>query len=297
MKFFRVITGIVVAIAAITAIYYFFSGHPVEEGREQATQKKEQLYEKTSPVDNREERPSFPEGESPRSAEKKVAIIIDDIGFDLKSVKELIDIDAPIGFAVLPYSPHCGAAAEMLHGAGREILLHLPMEPLDPEKKPGPGALYRWMGEAQIRRQVEEDLAAVPRAAGVNNHMGSAFMEDEEKLAVVFQELKNRGLYFIDSRTTPNSKAGELARKTGIRFAARKTFIDNDKNIDATMQNLLGNWEKKNSRLVMIGHPYPSTIAALKEAVPLLKARGILIVPPAEMAEKVFTEGKSGKNG
>ncbi len=295
MKLFRAITGIVLAIAAIIAIYYFFSGYLVKEGREQAAKKKEKLREKTSPVDKGKERPSFSEGKSPRAAEIKVAIIIDDIGFNLPSVKELLEIDAPLGFAVLPYSPHCVAAVEMLHGSGREILLHLPMEPRDPDKKPGPGALYRWMGEAEIRRQIEENLAAVGRAAGVNNHMGSAFMEDEEKLAAVFQVLKKRGLYFIDSRTTPNSKAGELARKIGIRFAARKIFIDNGQNRDTTMQNLLGHWEKTN-RLVMIGHPYPSTINALKEAVPLLKARGILVVPPAEMAGKVFTEENNNNN-
>jgi polysaccharide deacetylase 2 family uncharacterized protein YibQ len=296
MKLFRVITGIVLATVVVIALYYFFSGYLVKEGRERVAREKERLQEKTSPVDKGEERPSFPEGKSPRAAEIKVAIIIDDIGFDLTSAKELLEIDAPLGFAVLPHSPHCGAAAKMLHGAGREILLHLPMEPRDPDKKPGPGALYRWMGEADIRRQVEENLAAVPLAAGVNNHMGSAFMEDEEKLAVVFQELKKRGLYFIDSRTTPKSKAGELARKTGIRFAARKIFIDNGQNRDTTMQNLLGHWEKKNSRLVMIGHPYPSTITALKEAVPLLKARGILIVSPTEMVEKVFSEGNNNNH-
>lgn len=291
MKLFRVIAGIVLAIVAIITLYYFFSGHLVKQGRE-----KERPQEKASPVDKGEERSPFPEGKSPHAAEVKVAIIIDDIGFNLTSVKELLEIDASLGFAVLPFSPHCWAAAEMLHGAGREILLHLPMEALDPDKKPGPGALYRWMGEAEIRRQVDEDLAAVPRAVGVNNHMGSAFMEDEEKLAVVFEDVKKRGMYFIDSRTTPNSKAGELARKTGIRFAARKIFIDNGQDRDTTMQNLLGHWEKKNSRLVMIGHPYPSTITALKEAVPLLKARGILIVPPTEMVKKVFLEGNTNNH-
>ena len=216
----------------------------------------------------------------------RIAIIIDDIGFDLPSVREILTIDAPIAFAVLPHAPYSITAAEILHGAGREILLHLPMEPHDPGKNPGPGALFCWMGEAEIRQQVEEDLAAVPHVIGVNNHMGSAFMEDEGKLAVVFGELKKRGLFFIDSRTTPHSKAGDLALKMGIPSAARKVFIDNDQDHEITVKSLLGHLEKNSgNRMVMIGHPYPSTVLALKYAVPILKARGVAIVPPSEMVE------------
>ncbi|PIP09067.1 MAG: hypothetical protein COX51_00735, partial [Syntrophobacteraceae bacterium CG23_combo_of_CG06-09_8_20_14_all_50_8] len=211
------------------------------------------------------------EGEGPPATETNIAIIIDDIGFDLPSVREILTIDAPIAFAVLPHAPYSITAAEILHGAGREILLHLPMEPHDPGKNPGPGALFCWMGEAEIRQQVEEDLAAVPHIIGVNNHMGSAFMEDEGKLAVVFGELKKRGLFFIDSRTTPHSEAGELALKMGIPFAARKVFIDNDKDHETTVKSLLGRLEKNSgNRMIMIGHPYPSTVLALKEAVSIL---------------------------
>lgn len=288
MKLVRGIAWVVLAILALITIYYIFSGPFVDDKREQAAQKKEKggLPKETSRIERREQGMTPIEGEGPPATETKIAIIIDDIGFDLPSVRELLTIDAPIAFAVLPHAPHSVATAEMLHGAGREILLHLPMEPHDPGKNPGPGALFRWMGEAEIRQQVEEDIAAVPHVIGVNNHMGSAFMEDEGKLAVVFGELKKRGLFFIDSRTTPHSEAGDLALKMGIPFAARKVFIDNDQDHEITVKSLLGRLEKKNgNRMIMIGHPYPSTVLALKEAVPILKARGVEIVPPSEMVE------------
>ena len=103
-------------------------------------------------------------------------------------------IEAPIAFAILPYTPHAREAARLLHAAGKEILLHLPMEPRSyPAENPGAGALFVDMDEGEIRRQIEADLAAVPYVSGVNNHMGSRFMEDEAGLAVVMEELRKKG--------------------------------------------------------------------------------------------------------
>jgi hypothetical protein len=141
---------------------------------------------------------------------RPIAVIIDDIGFDLRIVEELAGIPAPIAFAVLPHSPHAAEAARFLHAAGKEILLHLPMEPRSyPEESPGAGALMVDMDEKQIRRQLQENLAAVPYVSGVNNHMGSRFMEDEARLTMVMDELKKRGLYFVDSRTSADSRGRE----------------------------------------------------------------------------------------
>ncbi|MCG6536414.1 MAG: divergent polysaccharide deacetylase family protein, partial [Syntrophales bacterium LBB04] len=153
-----------------------------------------------------------------------------------------------------------------------------------PAIDPGKGALFRSMYGQEIRQQLERDLGAVPYVIGVNNHMGSAFTEDEAKLYVVLQALQEKGLFFIDSRTTPNSRAYGLAKKTGIPFASRKLFLDNDKDEGAILKNLLGHLEKNNrDDMVIIGHPYPSTVKALQEAVPIIISRGIHIVPPSEM--------------
>jgi polysaccharide deacetylase 2 family uncharacterized protein YibQ len=153
---------------------------------------------------------------------RPIAIIIDDIGFDLRIVEELARIPAPIAFAVLPHTPHAAEAASFLHAAGKEILLHLPMEPRSyPEESPGSGALMVDMDERQIRKQVQENLAAVPYVSGVNNHMGSRFMGDEARLTMVMEELKKRGLYFVDSRTTPDSRGREAGGPAGGRGGPR----------------------------------------------------------------------------
>ena len=213
---------------------------------------------------------------------RPIAVIIDDIGFDLRIVEELAGIPAPIAFAVLPHAPHAAEAARLLHAAGKEILLHLPMEPRSyPAESPGAGALMVDMDERQIRRQVRENLTAVPYVSGVNNHMGSRFMEDEARLTVVMEELKKRGLYFVDSRTSTDSRGREAANRAGVRFAARGFFIDHVPGYAAALENLTGPSRRggENGKpVLMIGHPHPETLRALRDALPRWQAEGVRLV-------------------
>jgi polysaccharide deacetylase 2 family uncharacterized protein YibQ len=219
---------------------------------------------------------------------KKVAILIDDIGYDFPLLHELIMIDEPLTFAILPYYPHSVDAARLLHAKGREIILHLPMEPHSyPDEQPGVGALFLTMSNDQIRKQIEEDIAMIPFVSGVNNHMGSRFMEDEAKLLILFNYLKKRNLFFIDSRTTPSSRAKEIAKKSGVAFISRKIFIDAEHNYRTTLQNLMQlsviAYEQSSEPILAIGHPYPDTIRALRKAIPALKAEGVVIVPVSDL--------------
>jgi uncharacterized protein len=221
----------------------------------------------------------LPEAESGR----QIAVIIDDIGYDLRSVEELMRIEAPIAFAVLPHTPHAREAARLLHAAGKEILLHLPMEPRSyPAEDPGAGALFVNMGEEETRRRIEADLAAVPYVSGVNNHMGSRFMEDEAGLAVVMDELAKRGLFFVDSLTTPDSRARSAAARAGVRYVSRAVFIDHTPGYAAALSNLLRpprRGREEGKPLLMIGHPHPETVRALREAYPLFQKEGVRVIP------------------
>lgn len=220
---------------------------------------------------------------------QRVAIIIDDIGYDLSQVDELLQVDVPLTFAILPFCTHSIKAADKIHRAGKEILLHLPMEPHDyPGKNPGRGVLLTLMTEEEVQRSLDDALSAVPHASGVNNHMGSKFMEDQEKLAVVFKALKEKGLFFVDSLTTKNSQGRSLARDIGLPFVARDIFIDNGQDFEKTYQAFLKLPKGKNRRrdLVVIGHPYPGTIAALQASVRRFRSEGIEIVPVSEIVKK-----------
>ncbi|MGP8154843.1 MAG: divergent polysaccharide deacetylase family protein [Smithella sp.] len=216
---------------------------------------------------------------------REVAIIVDDIGFNLSAVKELLKINADLTFAILPFQAHTREAAEMCHKAKRETLLHLPMEPVSyPREKPGEGALFTDMNDEELVLQLNKNIADVPYISGVNNHMGSKFMTDEKKLILIFNELKKKKLFFVDSRTSVDTNAYAAAKKTGLRIAERKIFIDNNRDYNKIYANLINIAKDKDvSPQIIIGHPYPETIRALKEATKALREKGISIVPVSEI--------------
>ncbi|MGA2782157.1 MAG: divergent polysaccharide deacetylase family protein [Smithella sp.] len=217
---------------------------------------------------------------------RQVAIIIDDIGYDLKPVKELLKINADLTFAILPLCPHTREAAEMFHQAHRETLLHLPMEPVSyPREKPGQGALFTDMNDEELVFQLEKDIAAVPYISGVNNHMGSKFMMDEKKLTLVFNKLKKNKLFFVDSRTSVDSKAFATAEKVGLQIAGRKIFLDNSHDYNEIYNNVINIVPQNGdvSPVIIIGHPYPETIRAISDGLKVLRKKGVSIVPVSQL--------------
>jgi uncharacterized protein len=217
---------------------------------------------------------------------RQVAIIIDDIGNDLNPVKELLKINADLTFAILPLCTHTREAAEMFHQAHRETLLHLPMEPVSyPHEKPGQGALFTDMNDEELVFQLEKDIADVPYITGVNNHMGSKFMMDEKKLTLVFNKLKKNKLFFVDSRTSADTKAFVTAEKVGLPVAARKIFLDNNRDYNEIYNNVINVAQKDSdvSPVILIGHPYPETIRAISDAIKVLREKGVSIVPVSQI--------------
>lgn len=225
---------------------------------------------------------------TPTNKTRRVAIVIDDIGYDLSQVDELLKIRAPLTFAVLPHCQHSQEAAERIHRAGKEVLLHLPMEPLSPEKNPGKGVLLSGMRRDDIRRVLEEDLADVPYAVGANNHMGSRFMEDESGLRVLFGILEEKGIFFVDSLTTGRSRGRAAAVDTGIPFIARDIFIDGGDKQDTSSEDFLKAVKMNGSRegVVVIGHPYPSTIDTVRVSIEKLREEGLEVVPVSKLVKR-----------
>jgi len=225
---------------------------------------------------------------TPTKKTRRVAIVIDDIGYDLSQVDELLKIRAPLTFAVLPHCQHSQEAAERIHRAGKEVLLHLPMEPLSPEKNPGKGVLLSGMRRDDIRRVLEEDLADVPYAVGANNHMGSRFMEDESGLRVLFGILEEKGIFFVDSLTTGRSRGRAAAVDTGIPFIARDIFIDGGDKHDTSSEDFLKAVKMNGSRegVVVIGHPYPSTIDTVRVSIEKLREEGLEVVPVSKLVKR-----------
>jgi len=226
--------------------------------------------------------------ETKPGTENKIAIVIDDMGYDLLVLDEILQIDAPITVSVLPHLSYSVLVAERANKAGREVILHLPMEPYGyPEKHPGSGALFLQMNRDEIMDQLEEVIMNIPHISGVNNHMGSKFMEDEKKVEIVLQQLKKKGLFFLDSLTTKNSKGMQVAKKIGLGHVGRDIFLDNNCDFEDTLDILNRIAEKQNSwrTMVIIGHPHESTIQAIRKALPIFRSRKIHIVPLSDLIQ------------
>ncbi len=228
--------------------------------------------------------PQVPEGTRPR-----VAIIFDDMGYHKKNGKRLLDLDAPLTFAVLPSGPNRNAFAEAAHAKGRELMLHMPMEPMEyPRVDPGPGALLRSMDPDVLIAQLEENLAAVPYIIGVNNHMGSRLTTESTQMYQIFSILKKKKLFFIDSRTHAKSVCRPSARLLRIRFAERDVFLDHVQDADAVQRQIdkLIAIARKKGHAIGIGHPHTVTVNVLESTLPKLKS-AVRLVPVSELVHPV----------
>ena len=218
----------------------------------------------------------------------KIAIVIDDLGSKDKISQELLRWDLPITFAILPFTPFSKRLAGEAHRKGKEVILHLPMEPQGyPQIRPGEGVLLREMDEARLLRQLSKDIEAVPYITGVSSHMGSRLMEDPEKIRIIFSELKRRGLFFLDSRTTAQTVGLQVARSVGLKAMERNIFIDNSSTEEDVKEQLeqLIRLSLSSGKAIGIGHPHPSTIKSIKEMIPKMKEKGIEIVPLSAVME------------
>jgi polysaccharide deacetylase 2 family uncharacterized protein YibQ len=212
----------------------------------------------------------------------KVAIVIDDLGGENHFAQEILRWDVPLTFSILPFTPYSKTLAQQAHQKGREVILHLPMEPYGyPKIKPGEGVLLDEMDGEEIKRQLSKDIEAIPYITGVSNHMGSRLMEDPEKLKIILMELKRRGLFFLDSRTTPQTVGLETARSVGLRATERSLFLDHSPDPEDIKQQLekLVQLSLTTGKAIGIGHPHPSTLKSIKEMIPKMREKGIEIVP------------------
>ncbi len=224
-----------------------------------------------------------------------LAIIIDDMGHDHTINRALLDLECPLSFAFLPYARHTKKFAKDAHDKGRDVLVHLPMEPRDPAVDPGPGVLLTGMDPDMIVQVLDRNLAAVPFAVGVNNHMGSRFTADRKGMEFVLAEVKRKGLFFVDSRTTADSVAMEVADSLAVPALERAVFLDDDSRPEAVSKALraAADVARHHGFAIAIGHPYKSTYEVLSAELPSMRSE-IDIVPVSRLIKMTSREGVSG---
>ncbi|MEO5339413.1 MAG: divergent polysaccharide deacetylase family protein [Magnetococcus sp. MYC-9] len=207
-----------------------------------------------------------------------LALIIDDLGYDGPLSRAVVALPADITLAVLPHGPHAREIAGLAKAAGRELLLHQPMEPRRyPQMNPGPGAMLVGMDAARLQAVLRANLEQLPEAVGINNHMGSRLTEREDAMDAVMEVLVEKKLFFIDSRTSEVSVGMAQAVAGHVPTAARDIFIDNIPEEKAILRQLaqLERMAHKQGEVIGIGHPYRSTVAALQQWLPTLEGKGI----------------------
>jgi len=204
----------------------------------------------------------------------KVAIIIDDMGYSLKSLNNICSLNVPLTIAIIPYSPLGKQTARIAHEKHLEILLHLPLEAINNEENNNlKGLIHSNMSEEEIIDTLEKNLKQIPYIIGANNHMGSKITSNEKLMRIILERLKERNLFFIDSRTTGDSVAFEVAQMLRIPSAYRNVFLDTVVEEDYIKAQLiqLFSLAKKNGSAVGICHPFAETLKVLKENFHLIQ--------------------------
>lgn len=215
----------------------------------------------------------------PEQASRRLYLVIDDVGNNVFQLRPFLGFPGPITFAVLPQLEYSAQAAAMAHQAGKEVILHLPMEADNAAENPGPGAITTDLSDQAIVEILRKDISTVPFLIGVNNHMGSRATADKRVMRAVLEEVKRQGLFFLDSRTTADSVAQPIAEQLRLPFAQREVFLDNDKSRAAILA-AFGGAEKiaaDRGYAVMIGHVWTDALAGIiKELYPRLLADGFV---------------------
>ncbi len=216
----------------------------------------------------------------------RLAIVIDDLGEDAGLAHSLAGLGLDLTFAVWPQSTHKNLVVQLAIKNQLDLLLHQPMEPVGyPAMEPGPDALFTTMTASEIAAIVNRNLDLVPQAIGMNNHMGSRFTADLPAMTAALAAVHQRGLFFLDSRTTGKSQGATAARNTKTTFYERDIFIDNQKNIRYIKRKLkqAEALARRQGFAVAIGHPHPQTLAAIREWA-TEKPGDVIVVPLSSLA-------------
>jgi len=232
--------------------------------------------------------PVFADAPRPR-----IAIIIDDLGYERIAGERAIELPGPLAYAVLPGTPRASYLADTAHAAGKDVLLHLPLQAEKHAEPAEPGSLLLDMSREQFSSAFAENLESVPHVVGINTHRGSLLTRHPGHMSWLMDEILDRGdLFFVDSYATAQSIALRIARENDIPSVRRDVFLDSNpspENIDREFSRLK-KIASQQGLAVGIGHPYPTTLEYLEAALPGLLADGYELVSIGELISATLPE-------
>jgi polysaccharide deacetylase 2 family uncharacterized protein YibQ len=208
-----------------------------------------------------------------------LAFVIDDAGNNLYELEPFLKIPGALTIAVLPGLPNSAEAAKRIRAAGKEVILHQPMEAIGGQN-PGPSAIYSGMSADEIRTILAKNIAEIGPVAGINNHQGSKVTMDMEVMEIILRFCDEHSIYFLDSRTTAETVIPSVAMQIGMKIAERDTFIDNEQDEASILRYVTVGLERarKNGSSIMIGHTWSPRLAPLlAEQLPLFVKQGYTV--------------------
>lgn len=223
------------------------------------------------------------------AGQPRVAIIIDDLGYQLEAGRRAIALPGPVAFAVLPGTPGAGRLAEWAHERGKEVLLHLPLQANSDDDDNEPVAIDLDMSREAVKTMFDLALDSVPHAVGVNGHRGSLLTRHPGHMQWLMEEIRARNdLFFVDSYTTVNSVAMQIATEAGVSAVRRDVFLDPDKSPETVARQFerMKYLAWKRGSVVAIGHPYKATLELLERELPKLRDQGIELVTISELVRR-----------
>ncbi|MFC1840258.1 divergent polysaccharide deacetylase family protein [Thermodesulfobacteriota bacterium] len=215
----------------------------------------------------------------------QLAIIIDDIGFSRSRLNNFLKTRAPLTFSILPRLAHSRSFARTVHDLGYEVMLHQPMEPINPKLDPGPGAIYVKDSPGKIINVIKQNISEIPFVTGINNHMGSRFTASRKEMEEALSAIKDNGLFFVDSLTTSMSEAYGTAKRMNISTIRRNIFLDNIQSVSLILAQLdrLKRVAMNCGQAIGIGHPFPETAAAINLFYKQIKKTNMSMVPISQL--------------
>jgi len=215
----------------------------------------------------------------------RVAIVMDDFGYNMNNAEALFAIGKPVTLSILPNLKHSRDVAESARQHGYEVILHLPLESNRNGVKEEAGTLKPGASEKTVVEQLTKDIGSVPGLAGVSNHMGSKATEDRILMSEIFSYLKKKNLYFFDSMTSEKSVCVEVAAEMGLRFAKRDIFLDNEENVESIKKQMieLKKLALRRGRAIAICHDRKNTVTVLADAMPDMAKDGVAFVNLSEL--------------
>ncbi|MFC1590620.1 divergent polysaccharide deacetylase family protein [Candidatus Omnitrophota bacterium] len=217
----------------------------------------------------------------------KVAIVLDDFGYNNRNVGSILAMNIPITFSILPNQAYSTKISEEADAGGREVILHMPLEPIEEDVRLEPDTITTKMSRDEIRDKLQAAAKSIPHLKGISNHMGSKAMQDEEVVTTMITFMEDKGIFFLDSLVADRSLAKEIAKRRGVRFAERSVFLDNEKDPEYIRGQLykLRDAAFRTGEAIGIGHDRTSTVKVLAEVLPELQEEGIRFVYASELSE------------